>query len=195
MKYKYWYFESVLSNKFINQINKLAKLEKKNLAKISKDSIEDKKRRDSLVCFLSDQMIFDVIHPYVHTANKNAGWNFQWDRTENAQYTEYNKNQHYQWHKDSWDQPYEKIDEPLTYGKIRKLSVSCSLNDSKEYKGGELQFDVSTPLEKNKILTCKEIFKKGSVVVFPSYTWHRVTPVTKGIRRSLVLWNLGNPYV
>jgi PKHD-type hydroxylase len=194
MSYKYWYFESVLSNKFINQVNKLAKLEKKKLAKIGAE-VEDKKRRDSFVCFLSNQMIFDVIHPYIHVANKNAGWNFQWDRTEHAQYTEYNKNQHYGWHKDAFEQPYEKIDEPLTYGKIRKLSVSCSLNDSKEYKGGELQFDFSTPLEKNKVLTCKEIFKKGSIVVFPSYTYHRVTPVTKGVRRSLVLWNLGHPYV
>ena len=43
MNYKYCYFESVLSNKFINQINKLAKLEKKNLGKVTKESIEDKK--------------------------------------------------------------------------------------------------------------------------------------------------------
>jgi PKHD-type hydroxylase len=195
MNYKYWYFESVLSNKFINQINKLAKLEKKNLGKVTKESIEDKKMRNSFICFLSNKIIFDAIHPYIHVANKNAGWNFQWDRSEHAQYTEYNKNQHYGWHKDSWDEPYAKVDDPLSYGKIRKLSVSCSLNDSKEYKGGELQFDFSTPLEKNKIITCKEILKKGSIVVFPSNTWHRVTPVTKGVRRSLVLWNLGNPYV
>jgi PKHD-type hydroxylase len=36
--------------------------------------------------------------------------------------------------------------------------------------------------------------KKGSVILFPSFTMHRVTPVTKGVRRSLVLWVGGEAY-
>ena len=43
---------------------------------------------------------------------------------------------------------------------------------------------------KHKI-QCKEILPKGSIVIFPSYIWHRVSPVTKGTRLSLVQWNLG----
>ena len=43
----------------------------------------------------------------------------------------------------------------------------------------------------NNIIKCKEILPKGSIVVFPSYTWHRVSPVTSGTRLSLVQWNLG----
>ena len=46
---------------------------------------------------------------------------------------------------------------------------------------------------KHKI-QCKEIFPKGSIVVFPSFLWHRVKPVTKGTRYSLVLWHLGYPF-
>lgn len=35
---------------------------------------------------------------------------------------------------------------------------------------------------------------RGSVIIFPSYVWHRVKPVTRGKRYSLVVWNLGHPF-
>ena len=35
---------------------------------------------------------------------------------------------------------------------------------------------------------------KGSIVVFPSFIWHRVKPITKGTRYSLVMWNCGYPF-
>ena len=41
---------------------------------------------------------------------------------------------------------------------------------------------------------CTEIRPQGSVIVFPSFVWHRVTPVTKGTRYSLVLWTCGQPF-
>jgi PKHD-type hydroxylase len=41
---------------------------------------------------------------------------------------------------------------------------------------------------------CTEIRPRGSIVVFPSFMWHRVKPVTKGTRYSLVLWNIGDPW-
>tara|TARA_R100001015_G_C4632156_1_gene195356 strand:+ start:1553 stop:2143 length:591 start_codon:yes stop_codon:yes gene_type:complete len=194
LKYTYWYFKSVLTDKFCKKIIDLAKKEQKSVAKVGVGTT-DKKTRDSLVLFLNDPIIYETLGPYIHTANKNAGWNFQWESTEAAQYTEYNKKQHYRWHQDAWDQAYTNVEEPSTYGKIRKISVSCSLNDSKKYKGGKLQFDLSTPIKKDNIVTCEEILPKGSIVIFPSFIWHRVTPVTQGTRQSLVLWNLGNPYV
>ena len=81
-------------------------------------------------------------------------------------------------------------------GKIRKLSVTVSLSDPKEYKGGELEFDYknSNPNQKNKLIKCTEILPKGSLVVFPSFVWHRVCPVKSGERYSLVVWNLGWPF-
>lgn len=194
LKYTYWYFKSVLSDEFCKKVINLAKQKQKVMATIGSGEL-NKKTRDSLVLFLNDPIIYKTLHPYIQTANKNAEWNFQWDSTEPVQYTEYNKKQHYRWHQDAWDQPYVNPEEPLSYGKIRKISVSCSLNDSKKYKGGKLQFDSSTPLKKENIITCEEILPKGSIVVFPSFIWHRVTPVTRGTRQSLVLWNLGKPYV
>ena len=46
---------------------------------------------------------------------------------------------------------------------------------------------------KHKI-QCKEILPKGSIIVFPSFVWHRVKPVTSGTRYSLVVWHLGRPF-
>ena len=49
--------------------------------------------------------------------------------------------------------------------------------------------------EENKhLVKAKEILPKGSIIVFPSFVWHRVKPVTSGVRYSLVLWNLGYPF-
>ena len=47
--------------------------------------------------------------------------------------------------------------------------------------------------ESNKV-TVKEFLPKGSVIVFPSFVWHRVKPVTKGVRYSLVAWSIGYPF-
>ena len=76
---------------------------------------------------------------------------------------------------------------------MRKLSVTVSLSDPEDYEGGVLEFDLRNTgqINTSEIIKCKEILPKGSIVVFPSYTWHRVSPVTKGTRLSLVQWNLG----
>lgn len=55
------------------------------------------------------------------------------------------------------------------------------------YEGGELQINTG------KVLVAEK--EKGTVIIFPSYLLHRVTPVTKGIRRSLVLWIEGPAFV
>ena len=67
------------------------------------------------------------------------------------------------------------------------------MSDPEDYEGGLLEFDLRNigEINTNNIIKCKEILPKGSIVVFPSYTWHRVSPVTSGTRLSLVQWNLG----
>lgn len=66
----------------------------------------------------------------------------------------------------------------------RKLSVVIQLSDPAEYEGGDLELDEGKP-DKSKIK------QQGSVIVFPSFLKHRVTPVTKGKRNSLVTWYEG----
>ena len=77
--------------------------------------------------------------------------------------------------------------------------MTCQLTDGSEYEGGELEFDYRdyephTRKEDKHLKKCKEILPKGSIIVFPSFVWHRVKPVTKGIRYSLVAWHLGHPF-
>jgi PKHD-type hydroxylase len=80
-------------------------------------------------------------------------------------------------------------------GKVRKLSLTINLNSPGDYEGGNLKFDFGMHCEKeNRFHECEEIRPQGSMVVFPSFVDHCVTPVTKGTRYSLVLWTLGEPW-
>jgi PKHD-type hydroxylase len=65
----------------------------------------------------------------------------------------------------------------------RKLSLIIQLTDPSEYEGGDFQFDSDIPQPDPA-----EIKQRGTVIVFPSFLRHRVTPVTSGVRRSLVSW-------
>lgn len=202
---QYWYFEKALSDKFCDELIKYAQSKKEQLgvtASFDANAVLTKKqekelfkKRNSNIVWLNDPWIYNEILPYVNVANKNAGWNFQWDFAESCQFTKYKLNQFYHWHSDSFEQPYNLPDDLNRNGKIRKLSVTCSLSDSKNYKGGELEFNLINP-DNGKLVKkkCNEILPRGSIVVFPSHIWHRVKPVTKGIRYSLVVWTLGQPF-
>ena len=86
------------------------------------------------------------------------------------------------------------MDENLI-GNVRKLSVTISLTDSETYEGGNLKFDWGEHAEtKSRFHECTEIRPRGSIIVFPSYYYHQVTPVTKGTRYSLVIWYYGKPF-
>jgi PKHD-type hydroxylase len=167
---------------------------------LNKDEIAIlKKRRHSDVTWLNDTWIYKEIQPYVKLANESAGWNFEWDWSEPIQFTKYKLNQYYDWHADSYHKPYNKKGNKNEDGKIRKLSMTLQLTDGSEYEGGELEFDFRNydpPLrdEDKHLKQAKEILAKGSIIVFPSFVWHRVKPVRKGTRYSLVMWSLGYPY-
>ena len=202
----YWYFKSALPPKICDDIIKYGLTKSETMArtggygdkKLSKQEIKDmKRRRNSDLVWLSEPWIYKELQPYIHMANKNAGWNFEWSRSEPCQFTKYKLNQYYDWHCDSWEKPYEN--KGPDNGKIRKLSMTCQLTDGSEYEGGELEFDFRNyephMREEDKHLKkAKEVLPKGSIIVFPSFVWHRVKPVTKGTRYSLVMWNLGYPF-
>ena len=214
----YYYFQSALTPKICDDIVQYGKEhnpemavtggfcrdDKNNSYKVDgtmkKSAIKNlQKKRKSDICWMNDRWIYKEIHPFIHEANKLAGWNFEWDWSESCQFTKYKVGQFYDWHCDSWDKPYDKKDDPNTNGKIRKLSVTISLSDPSEYEGGNLEFDFRNQVDwernkKSKIKECTEIRPRGSIIVFPSFVWHRVNPVTRGTRYSLVIWNLGKPF-
>ena len=211
LKYSYWYFKSALPSHFCDKLIKFGNAKKEQLAitggintkkekpitsekDLKEEELKDlKQKRDSNIVWLDERWLYKHIHHYVRVANYNSGWNFQWDVSENAQFTKYKLNQFYDWHCDSWKEPYSK--ENFLKGKIRKLSITCSLSDPTDYKGGEFQFRFQNDTDGNFVdQTCHEIMPKGSIVVFPSFIYHRVKPVTEGTRYSLVMWNCGKPW-
>lgn len=203
LKWYYWYFQSAIPERICDEIVRYGQEQEKMMARTGNQDAPDltdeeikniQRKRKSDVVWMSDRWIYSEIQPYIHQANSMAEWNFDWDYSEACQFTEYKVGQFYDWHCDSYHEPYNLPDEPNRDKKIRKLSMTLSLTDPSEYKGGDLEFDFRNTDEGSQPRICEEIREKGSIVVFPSFVWHRVTPVTKGTRHSLVCWNLGYPF-
>jgi PKHD-type hydroxylase len=120
--------------------------------------------------------IYDRIGEMAIEANDEC-WEFDLhSMPERMQYTEYYEDGgQYNWHLDIGPNELSQ----------RKISITIQLSDPSEYEGGNLE------LLKGAIpLSCPK--GKGTAVLFPSYILHRISPVTKGTRRSLVLWLGGN---
>ena len=203
LKNYYWYFQSVIPERICDYIVYCGKKQSKQKAltgdadfdKLNKLQLKNiKRKRNADIVWMSDRWIYNEIQPYIQEANVKAEWNFEWDYSETCQFTEYKKDQFYDWHCDSHIEPYDHPNNQNTHGKLRKLSMTVSLTDPKEYEGGDLEFDFRNENKTSQPRVCEEIRQKGSIIVFPSFVWHRVKPVTKGIRHSLVCWNLGYPF-
>lgn len=116
---------------------------------------------------------------YAREANRNA-FGFDIDYLPDIQYTEYSATDagKYDWHCDTfWANP-------SAYD--RKISIVIQLTDPSEYDGGDFLID-----SQYAQLPADAIRAKGSVIVFPSFINHCVTPVTRGTRHSLVSWIQG----
>lgn len=125
------------------------------------------------------KFIVDLLWYYGREANRNA-FGFDIDYIPDIQYTKYTAeaNGKYDWHCDTfWANP---------TAADRKLSIVIQLTDPSEYDGGNFEFD-----HQYAQIPAEQMRAKGSVVVFPSFLNHRVTPVTRGTRRSLVSWIQG----
>jgi len=190
-KYSWWAFENVLSKKFCDEVIAFGNQQEQKLASVGngkdRESAVNLNIRDSKVSWLNDTWIHKEITPYIKIANENAGWNYQWDSQESMQFTRYASKQYYDWHKDEWEEIYNKSN------KVRKLSVTCALNNGDEYKGGNLEFQFRDKVKLENAF-CNLTRTRGSLIVFPSYVYHRVTPVLSGTRYSLVIWTLGEPW-
>lgn len=138
--------------------------------------------RRSNVTWLTDKRswswVYDAICPRVRDYNAQV-WRFELMHPEAAQFTRYTSEQsgHYDWHTDNFG--------GAPHGH-RKLSISVQLTDPNKYDGGDLELNGSIPFTVPKA--------QGGGVIFPSYLPHRVSPVTRGCRHSLVMWILGAPF-
>jgi len=194
-KYSYWLFKNVLPEKDRNKIKRLAKKSgygKASIKGANKESQEpDKKVRNTDTAFSSDQFLYDTLCPFVSTANDQAGWKYDLDWFEAVQVARYKKNQHYAWHTDGNGDHFGAYSEGgNTEGKVRKVSLVACLSNG--YVGGDLELSLQRQEEENEILHPE--MKVGDVIVFPSYVFHRSTPITKGTKYSAAMWCLGAPF-
>ena len=178
-----YFVEDVFTKEEINKLLENTDNEE-SIKALTLNSKESKHRRSDVKWLEPENYDFyyrkltDVIN-YVN----NNFYHYNLSYIERLQYTEYDASYdgYYNWHTDNYiagDQPHN----------IRKLSFSLLLADYTEYSGGELMFKYdSTP---DKV----ENIKKGTIVFFPSCVLHKVSPVTKGTRKSLVGWIRGSAW-
>ena len=121
--------------------------------------------------------VYTKLHNMIKEANDTM-WKFDLSTmNEQIQYTEYYEGGgHYDWHMDCG----------IGIQNQRKVSVTVQLSPPDDYQGGDLEFNIGRRLSAQR--------HQGAAVIFPSFYLHRVTPVTKGTRKSFVLWVGGEPY-
>ena len=149
--------------------------------------------RKCKIGWIENSKLRSLLLTLCHQVNVNAEWNLQILGGEGIQYTLYNEGDHYNWHVDA--QGFLKSQQMgmCSDSPVRKISLTVFLNDPEEYEGGELELELFGPLAKERSVKFKE--PKGTVIFFPSDTWHKVNPITSGVRKSLVSWFGGGPYV
>jgi PKHD-type hydroxylase len=117
--------------------------------------------------------LYERLMNVVAAVNRQA-WRFEIESMQPIQYGEYGENEYYHWHMDLGE---------VAVTQRRKISITVQLDDPAIYDGGDLEFWTGGTQTASRA--------RGGVVVFPSYLLHRVTPVTRGLRRSLAAWTLG----
>jgi PKHD-type hydroxylase len=121
--------------------------------------------------------IFEKIVQCIEETN-NKYFNYDLKEIQSLQFTVYDSEE-----KGFYDKHID-TEPTLVDGVIRKLSISIQLSEPEDYEGGKVLLHVGEdPIEVPK--------NRGTAIFFPSYTLHEVTPVTKGIRYSLVAWITG----
>ena len=193
LKYNYYYFKKAVPLKTCQKILKAGRKKSASQGFLYGEKM-NKKARDCKIAWIEEPWIYDILNSYIHTANEKAGWNFQWDWNEPSQFTIYKKGQYYGWHADQFTSPLKSKSKNIN-GKTRKLSLTLQLTDKTKYAGGDFQFQWLKQDENFlHTETVKDAKDLGTIIVFPSFIWHRVLPVTKGKRESLVNWSIGRAF-
>ena len=181
--------EPVLTPKQCDELIRIGQSEPKINATIgidSKNTKLDERYRKSIISwipFAKAVPIYQVIRQWMEVTNNNYLGFDTVQLSEHGQYAEYSKGGFYNWHMDS-------NTEMAAMPTVRKISMTLLLNDLKDYEGGDLEIFCGETLDsKNN----KVSFKQGDAVFFASFLLHRVTPITKGNRKALVMWFSGTP--
>jgi len=169
-----------------NMIIQAGRAEPRNNAEVGggmgiKGGIIDTKTRTSHISWIPFKKMMPMYKSIEKTMKQTNGNHFGFDGmtiTEMAQYTEYPEGGFYDWHVDN---DVNCAHEPP----VRKISMTCLLSPENEFEGGDLEL-----MGEGKIAKIKQ----GHAVFFASFIRHRVKPVIRGNRKSLVMWFGGTPF-
>ena len=182
-KWKSWVIDTpgaVFTSKLCQEIIDLSKtLEQKESTVNNELNKEDKIRQSTISWIPFDKMqpVYNDINDFIQRINRNHFGFENIQITEEAQVSSYSKGQFYEWHTDTRTNMKE---EPP----VRKLSMTLLLNDPSEFEGGNLE------IANNEFVPMKQ----GHATIFASFLQHRVSPITRGVRKSLVMWFGGEPF-
>ena len=151
--------------------------------------------RISKQAWVRDHRFCEIFMDIAIVMNQQNLWNLAIQGVEPIQYGIYPEGGKYDWHVDQHPKPiYWANDSGSEQGVVRKISMTVNLNDASDYEGGNLKFDLGPHFEGERFKVFDDSRTQGSVIIFPSFMYHCVTPVTSGTRFSLVLWVLGKPW-
>ena len=142
--------------------------------------VDTKKRTTTIswIPFKEMEPMYNQINQFIQKANRNHFGFEDIQITEQAQFTEYPEGGFYDWHMDT---DVNMKHEPP----VRKISMTLLLSPENQFEGGDLE--LMAPGKTAKL-------KQGHAITFASFINHRVAPVTKGVRQSLVMWFGGEPF-
>ena len=146
-----------------------------------KEGVLDTETRTSHISWIPFKKMNDMYKDIEKIMKTTNGNHFGFDDmqiTEMAQYTEYPEGGFYDWHVDN---DVNFAHEPT----VRKISMTLLLSPENEFEGGDLEL-----MKEGKVAKLKQ----GHAIFFASFIRHRVTPVIKGNRKSLVMWFGGTPF-
>jgi len=160
--------------------------EPKNNAEIGsskgiKGGVIDTKTRTSHISWIPFKKMIEMYKQLELVMKTTNGNHFGFDGmciNEQAQYTEYPEGGFYDWHVDN---DVNMQNEPP----VRKISMTCLLSPPNEFEGGDLELTKEGQSVK---------LKQGQAIFFASFIRHRVAPVIRGNRKSLVMWFGGTPF-
>ena len=132
----------------------------------------------SWIPFKEMQHMYQDLNKFIQKCNENHFGFGDIRITEQAQFTEYPEGGFYDWHVDN---DVNCQHEPP----VRKISMTCLLSPESEFEGGDLELMAEDKVAK---------LKQGHAVFFASFIRHRVKPVIRGNRKSLVMWFGGTPF-
>ena len=147
----------------------------------TKGGVYDTKTRTSHISWIPFKKMTNMYKDIEKIMKTTNGNHFGFDGmqiTEMAQYTEYPEGGFYDWHTDN---DVNCANEPP----VRKISMTILLSPENEFEGGDLELVKEGQSAK---------IKQGQAIFFASFIRHRVAPVTKGNRKSLVMWFGGTPF-